>query len=181
MSAHADLATLLAYWQGELDEAQESAFEEHFLGCDACARRLAEVEAIAGAVRGAFVSGRLGAIVTPTFVEHVRARGVRIREYRIPRNGSVNCSVAPEDQALFGRMQVPLEGVQRVDAIAIQDGEQRWEDVPFDPASGEVVLAPAVDVIRGQPAHRFAVRLVAVEPGGERVLGEYTFNHSPHR
>jgi hypothetical protein len=25
------------------------------------------------------------------------------------------------------------------------------------------------------------MRLVAVEPGGERVLGEYTLNHSAHR
>jgi hypothetical protein len=30
------------------------------------------------------------------------------------------------------------------------------------------------------PAHTQVVRLVAVEPGGDRVLGEYTFNHSPH-
>jgi hypothetical protein len=30
------------------------------------------------------------------------------------------------------------------------------------------------------PAGREVVRLVAVEAGGDRLLGEYTFNHSPY-
>ena len=181
MSAHADLAALLAYWAGELDEAQEAALEEHYFGCEQCAGRLAEVEALASGVKRAYAAGRLGAIVTPAFVEKIRSAGLRVREYSIAHNGSVNCSLAPEDQALFSRMQVSLKGVERLDVIAIRDGEYRMEDVPFDAASGEVVLAPSLLAVRELPEHRFAMRLVAVGPDGERVLGEYTFNHSPHR
>ena len=175
----AGLETLLAYWLGELDEAREAALEEHYLGCAACSARLAEVEALADGVRGAFAGGGVGTVVTPGFVEKLRSRGLRLREYRVPRNGSVNCTVAPEDDLLFGRMQVPLENVERVDLVAIHDGEHRLEDVPFDAASGEVVLAPSIAHIRTLPAHRQVVRVLAVGRDGERVLGEYTFEHSP--
>ena len=32
---------------------------------------------------------------------------------------------------------------------------------------------------RKMPAHTFRVQLVAVDEGGERPLGEYTFAHTP--
>jgi hypothetical protein len=54
-----------------------------------------------------------------------------------------------------------------------------FHDIPFDAASGEVVVTPKIAHIRSMPAHRFRVRLVAVEAGGERVIGDYTFNHTP--
>jgi hypothetical protein len=53
------------------------------------------------------------------------------------------------------------------------------EDVPFDLASGEVVLVPGITQIRTLPAYRQVMRLVAVGADGDRVLGEYVFNHSP--
>ncbi len=178
---HADLATLLAYRQGELDEAREAALEEHYLGCALCSAQLAVVQAIAAGVRGAFAMGRIGTVITPAFAERLRSQGLRMREYRVPRNGSVNCSVAPEDEVLLSRLQLSLEGVERLDAIVTYEGEERLEDVPFDAASGEVVVAHGIEWVRTLPEHRRSVRLVAVGPAGDRVLGEYTFNHSPHR
>ena len=179
--AHADPDTLLAYWLGELDEAREAALEEHYIGCAECAARMGEIEAIADGVRRAFAAGRVGAVVTSAFVERLRQRGLRIREYHVPRNGSVNCTVAPDDRVLLGYLEAPLEGVARVDAIVSFGGEVRLEDVPFDAAGGKVILAPSVERFRSLPAHREVVRLIAVEAGNERVLGEYTFNHAPHR
>jgi len=181
VTSHTDLATLLGYWAGELDEAQEAAVEEHYLGCETCSARLAEVEALASGVKGAFAAGRVGAILTPGLVERMRSHGVRLREYVVPRNGSVNCSVGPDDQMLLGRLQVPLEGAERIDVVVDYEGEHRLEDVPFDPATGEVILAPSVEFMRTLPAHREAVRVLAVGPGGERLLGEYTFNHRVHQ
>lgn len=179
MTGHADLPTLLAYWQGDLDDAEEAAFEQHYLGCETCRARLAEVEAIAAGVRRAFVAGRLGAYITPAFAERLRSSGLRIREYRVPRNGSVNCTIAPDDDVLMSRLQVPLEGVERIDAISIDQGEQRVEDIPFDRSAGEVVWAPSVAYVKKMPECRSSVRLVAVGPGGDRVLGDYVFNHKP--
>ena len=179
--SHGDFAALVAYWLGELDEKAEAALEEHYFGCAECSARLAEVEALASGVRGAFAGGRVGAVITPAFADRLRARGVRTREYRVPRNGSVNCSVAPEDDLLLSRLEVPLEGVVRVDLVAVYEGEHRLQDVPFDAASGEVVFVPPIAQVRALPAHRYVVRALAVGADGERVLGEYTFNHSPHR
>lgn len=187
MNAHADLATLLSYWLGELDESREAALEEHYLGCAECSARLGEVEALATGVRRAYSRGLVHAIVTPGFVEQLRSRGLRIREYHVALNGSVNCSLGPDDQALFGHLHAPLAGVDRVDAIfenvvspakAGAQSPNRIEDVPFDAAAGEVVLAPSVERLREMGTHRHAVRLVAVGVDGERVIGDYTFNHS---
>lgn len=175
-----DLATLLAYWFGELDEARESAIEEHYLGCAACSAQLEEVEALGAGVRRAFAGGQIGAVVTPAFVERLRQRGLHLREYRVPCNSSVNCSVGPDDDVLLSHLQVPLEGVERIDLL-VAPADLRLEDVPFDAASGEVVVVPSIAYIRTLPAHRQVLRLVAIGADGERVLGEYTFNHSPHR
>lgn len=173
---HADFETLVAYWLGDLDEAAEAALEEHYLGCAACSERLAGVEAMADGVRRAFDAGHVRAVLTPAFVDRLHAAGLKVREYRVARNGSVNCGVAPEDQVLLSRLEAPLQGVARIDLIS---GDRRLEDVPFDPASGEVVVVPGIAHIRTLPAHRQVLRLVAVGADGERVLGEYTFNHSP--
>jgi hypothetical protein len=108
------------------------------------------------------------------------AGGVRVREYRIPHNGSVHCSVAPDDDMLLSRLQAPLAGVRRVDAISrVGDVEERRDDVPFDPASGEVLYTPKVADVRLAPAHDVHVRLLAVEDGSERELGHYTLHHQP--
>jgi hypothetical protein len=181
-----DFATLLAYWFGELDDAREAAIEEHYLGCAVCTEQLEEVEALGAGVRRVFAGGRLVAVVTPAFVDRLRHRGLRLREYRVPCNGSVNCSVEPDDDVLLSRLQVPLEGVERIDVLVApaQAGAQspadlRLVDVPFDAASGEVVVAPSIAHVRTLPAHRQVMRLVAVGADGDRLLGEYTFNHSP--
>lgn len=177
---HADLATLVAYRLGELDPASEAALEEHYFACGDCTARLAEIEALAEGVRAAFDSGRVAAFFPPSFIESLRARGVRLREYRVPCNGAVNCAAAPGDQVLVGRLDVALEGISRIDAVVVHEGEHRHEDIPFDAASGTVIVSPSIRHLRTMPAHTQVVRLVAVEPGGDRVLGEYTFNHSPH-
>ena len=180
MTLHADFATLVAEWLGELDEAREATLEEHYLGCGQCSAALAEVEALAEGVRRGV--GQVDAVLTPAFAEQLRARGMRLREYRVPRNGSVNCTIAPEDQLLLSRLQVPLGGVDRIDLLVVTPaGQFRLEDVPFDAASGEVVLAPSLERVRAMPAQREVMRLIAIEAGGERLLGEYTFNHTPHR
>lgn len=175
--SHIEYADLLAYWLGELQPGPEAQVEEHYFGCVECTQRLHEIEALAEGVRRAFGAGLVAAVVTPAFVEQVKAAGVRVREYRLAWNGSVNCTVLPADQVLFGRLAAPLEGVKRLDAIVSAGGDHRLEDIPFDAASGEVVMAPSVALLRTLPDHRQGVKLVSVEEGGERVIGEYAFHH----
>lgn len=173
---------LIAYWQGELDEAGEAHVDEHVLGCGECSERLAQIVALADGTRVAFAEGRVRAFVTDAFVRGAVEHGARVREYRVPRNGSVNCSVAPEDELLVSRLEAPLAGVRRIDAITYVDDALAGvvHDIPFDASSGEVVLMPKIAHVRTLPSHRQRVRLVAVEDDGERVIGDYTFNHTSH-
>jgi hypothetical protein len=105
---------------------------------------------------------------------------LRLREYRVPRDGSVHCTVAPDDDLLISRLQAPLAGVERLDLVTREgDATERLNDIPFSAAAGEVVLVPRVDRIRALRESTATMWLIAVEQGGERVLGEYRFFHTP--
>jgi hypothetical protein len=171
---------LVAYWLGELDERAEASLESHLLACGDCSERLAGIVALADGLRRSVDEGAVRIVVTDAFVKDAARRGMRIREYRVPRNGSVHCSVAPEDDLLVSRLEAPLAGVERVDAITYIDGAQVevFRDVPFDAASGEVVSVPKLAHVRTLPSHVRRVRLLSVDNNGERVIGDYTFNHT---
>lgn len=175
--------TLLAYWLGELDADSDAQVEGHYLGCEQCSHRLEHLTALADGVKTLARSSRVNMVVDDQFVTRLRKEGRNVREYRLPVNGSVNCTVVPEDDFVVGRMEASLAGVKRIDMVMmlnIDDSEQRLEDVPFLPDSGAVVFSPSIDMLRALPVCTFIVKLLAVGDQGERTLGEYTFNHTPH-
>jgi len=178
------LATLLEYWLGELDEAQEGRLDEHLLGCGHCSATLQSLVDIAGEVRAAVRAGAVHSVLSDAFVRRLAAQGLRLREYRAPHNGSVYCTVAPDDDLLITRLDAPLAGVERLDVERLGGGGavlERLRDVPFDAAAGEVVFTPRMEHIRALPASTVRYRLLAVAPTGERLVGEYTFHHTPYR
>ena len=122
-------------------------------------------------------------IVSDPFLRQLAVQGLRIREYRLPAGGGVNCTVAPEDELLVTRLEVPLEGVVRLDALfqsSMEPGVQhRLADLPFDPAAGEVLYFAPVTQVRQLPAHTFELMLLAVDESATRELGRYTFHHEP--
>lgn len=182
-SSHASLDALLDYWLDDSDAAAIDAMDEHLMRCDACGQVLDGLIALRDGVREAFRLGAVSAITTSAFVQRLVGQGLRIREYRLPFNGSVNCTVAPEDELLVSRLEAPLLGVERLDAVAQlstePDVQHRLEDIPFDPQSGEVLYLPRLAEVRRMPAHTMQVTLLAVEPGGNREVGRYTFRHRP--
>jgi anti-sigma factor RsiW len=175
---------LIAYWLGELPAADEEPLEAHFFGCAHCTRRLEELAAIAAGIRSAVRAGAVTAVISAPFVELMKKEGLRIREYRVAAGGRADCTIRADDDAVVGRMRAPLAGVRRIDALqTIEAGgergpEMRLEDVPFDPAAGEVLYFPSAAWLKGMPAHTAHLRLVAVDEGGERELGQYTFAHT---
>ena len=178
------VATLLEHWLGELDEAREGALDEHLLGCGHCSANLQRLVDIAGEVRAAVRAGAVYTVVTDAFVKRLAAQGLRLREYRAPHNGGVYCTVGPDDDLLITRLDAPLAGVERLDVERLGgDGAvlERLHDVPFDAAAGEVVLTPRMEYVRALPASTVRYRLLAVAPSGERLVGEYTFHHTPYR
>lgn len=179
-SAPIALATLLEYWLGELDEASEARVEEHFLGCDECSENLQSVVELAGGLRALVREGTAHAVLTDGFVARAAAQGFRLREYRVPCNGSVHCTVAPDDDFLITRLEAPLGAVEQLDLVFLGEATQhRLRDVPFDRATGEVVLTLGIANIRDADAHTARFQLLAVDRNSERLIGEYTFNHTP--
>ncbi len=173
---------LLDYWTGELPAARAGEVEEHVFACEACAGRLAELEALAASVRSLTKAGRFRAAVAPSLVELLATRGLRIRTFR-PRAGeTLPCGAAPGDELLVGRLPVDLRGVARVD-LAVCD--ERWAererlaDIPFDRRRSEVVIAERVDQPELRTAHVLRLRLLAVDPAGERELATYALAHDP--
>lgn len=174
--------TLIAYWLGELDADAEARAEEHYLSCAQCSHRLERLAALAGRVRMLARTSGVDMVINDEFVRRLTQEGLHVREYRVPRNGSVNCTVSPDDDFVVGRMEAPLNGVQRIDMLTLDgDGnaETRRHDIPFVAASGGVVLAPGIDWLRAQPAFILRIRLLAVDEQGDHALGDYTFNHRP--
>jgi len=182
---HPPWDTLVDYWLGDTDAATTDRIDAHLLQCDDCGAGFDEVVALARGVRNAFAQGAVPSVLTPAFVERLKAAGRRVREYSVPHNGAVVCSVASEDDLLVSRLHAPLDGVTRLDAVLtlsfMPGHEQRLSDVPFDAASGEVVFAPRLQAVRQQPTHDYVVRLLAVDGAAERELGRYTFHHQAVR
>jgi hypothetical protein len=175
-------ATLIAYWLRELDGAEDAALDEHLFACTECSARLAELVRLADGVQRAARAGTLFTIVSARFIQHLTDAGLHVRRYDAKPGGSVNCTVTPEDDAVVAYLEAPLEGIERLDLLLHdlpQDAHYRVEDIPFDPAAGEVVVAPSLVQLRKLGKARQIMRLVAVKGGSDQVIGEYTFNHSP--
>jgi len=169
---------LWSWWLDELDEAQASEVEEDLFACGDCAARLRELLELRDSVRNALRDSRFASVVTPAFVRRLQASGLRLREYHLQPGESVPCTIAPADDFVVSHLHAPLEGVRQVDLV-YDDGhtQHRAPHLPFDAAANEVTVIPPVAMLRslGTATHR--MRLLAVTPSSERLLGEYTFNH----
>lgn len=172
---------LLEWWVGELSIHDRRGVDEHLLSCDSCSSRARVLDALAQGVSGLVRSGHIQAVVPAGVVEQMRQEGRRVREYRVPAGGGVQCTLAPDDEFLVARLQARVDPETRVDILlSIDDGpEFRVSDVPCFSGADEVIVALPVDEIGARPAHVERIRLVAVAGEGERLIGEYTFNHTP--
>lgn len=173
-------STLLDYWFGEA-AADEAAVEEHLMGCRYCSSRLRALAQVGDGIRHAARAGQVHAVLSPAFVEQLRADGLRLREYRLQPGGSVACTVAPDDDLVISHLHASLRDVQRLDLVLedLTTGMTlRMPDLAFDPAQDEVTIAPNTAALRALEASTHRMRLLAVQGDSERELGAYTFHHS---
>jgi hypothetical protein len=176
-----DHSLLVDYWLTELAPPDEERVEEHLLSCVACSGELRSLVDLAAGIRRATGKGIVRAVVTGVFLERLRAEGLRVREYRVVPGGSVQCTVAPEDDLVVARLSAGLEGIGRVDLAICDDSgreRERVRDIPVG-AHGEVVFLPRTANLRAALAGVDRLKLLAVEEEAERVLAEYTFIHTP--
>jgi hypothetical protein len=178
---HVDFDRLVDYWFDDMSEADVATIDEHLMRCDSCGAQAEGIALLAHGTRDAFAAGEVGAVVSAGFIARLVARDVRVREYRVGPGGSVHCTLAPEDEVLISRLEVPLGGVRRLDLVAeASEGvTEHFADVPFDPASGELLLASRVSHVRLLPAHDLTLRLFAVADADSREIAEYVFHHRP--
>jgi Putative zinc-finger len=174
--------TLAAYWLGELPAESEAAVEEHFIACAHCAARLEILAALAQGVRAAVDDGRVSLVASAPFVDAMKSAGLRLREYRLDPGGSVNCTIGADDDAVVSHIRAPLAGVERLDLVRSIDGtdrELRVADIPFDAATGEVIVVPSAAWLKTMATFTMRMRLLEVGERGERPIGEYSFHHTP--
>jgi hypothetical protein len=177
-----DAAVLADYWLAALTTAEEEGVEAHLLACDACGERLREVMALADGIRKLAREGSLRMVVSDAFLKRAAAEGLRVREYAPPAGGSVQCTVTAEDDILIGRLAANLEGAERVD-LAICDArgveQLRLPEIPVRAGAGSVIYQESITFLKAAPTSTLIARLIAFDKaGGERLLGEYTFNHT---
>jgi hypothetical protein len=175
------LGVLADYWLGDADPQDLDAIEEHLLACASCSGRLRGLVALGDGVRRLAREGAVEMVVTPSYLARAAQEGLRTREYRVPPGGRVDCTVTSHDDLLVGRLAGDFRGVSRLDVVAEQDGlpARRIEDVPVSPDAGELIVAQAMPFVRTLQHARLRYRLLSREAGGERLIGEYTFDHHP--
>lgn len=176
-----DAAVLADYWLAALADPEEAVTEEHLLACDECGGRLREVIALAEGVRRLAQEGSLQMVVSDTYLQRAAEQGLHIRQYSLPPGSSVECTVTAEDDILISRLAANLNEAERVDiSICDEHGNEqtRMSDIPVNPAADSVLLQVSMTFAKAAPTHKLIARLVAIEGGSERLLGEYTFNHT---
>jgi hypothetical protein len=172
---------LTEYWLGELDEAHEQRLDEHLFACAACSARLQALVELGAAVRREFLGGWLYLVLPEAFIRRIKEAGFGVREYALAAGGSVACTVTPEDDFVVAYLHAPLHGVRRLDVL-IDDqtsGKHRANDVAFESSAEQLVAVTSTAFLRTLKQSRQRVQLVAVEGATERVIADYTFNHSP--
>ena len=177
-----DSAVLADYWVEALDASEEESIEEHLLDCDGCGDRLREIIALAEGVRELARGGSLRLVVSDEFVRRAAESGSQVRRYALPAGGSVNCTVAPGDDLLVTRFAADLSGAERVDlAMCNAAGEEQYrlQDIPVKAGASGVVYQESITFGRAAPSGKLLARLFAVDSSGDdRLIGEYTFNHT---
>ena len=177
-----DAAVLADYWLAALASSEEEAVEEHLLGCGRCGERLRDVIALAEGVRGLAREGSLRMVVSDAFLQRAAEEGLRVRQYAPPPGGGVQCTVTAEDDILIGRLAADLSEAKRVDlCICDERGieQRRLADIPVDSSASSVVYQESITFLKAAPTTKIIARLVTFdEAGAERLLGEYTFNHT---
>jgi hypothetical protein len=173
---------LMDYWLAVLPSAAEETVEKHLLTCDECGDRLRETIALAEGLRALARSGSLQVVISDQLVKHAVETGRRVRDYAPLRGGSVQCTVAADDDLLVARLAADLSSAARVD-LSWCDAQGvelvRMADIPIRADAGVVICQQSMTMAKASPSNTLIARLVAVDrEEGERLLGEYAFHHT---
>ncbi len=164
---------------GELPEAQATEVEEHVLACDTCASLLESLVELGEVLPRVVRAGGGSMLAGRGLVELLDRERLVTRRYTVAAGAQVACTVDARDVYTAVHLAVDTTGVRRIDILyESPTARYRLEDVPFEPDDRELVFVQPADYLRTLPTERKSIRLVAVDDAGERLLGEYTLNHT---
>jgi hypothetical protein len=177
------LAALVDYWLDDRPPEVQSDLEEHVFACAECSAGLDAVAALGEAVRRLGKEGRLRGGLSPSLLDRLEREGRVIRRYRASAGGHIHCTAGAHDDLVVLELAADLADVERVDLLHLASDGTLLERLPELPVIGgrRVVWASPGDLIRSLPSGVMRVHLMAVEPGGERLVGEYTLHHTAYR
>ena len=164
---------LVAYWAGDLPQAELDTIDEHLMGCAACSAEAERVAALVAALH-AFIP----AVVSRAELESLRARGLRIEENTFLPGQRTIAHFRPGLDVLVHRLSgLELSRAERVAlTVRVESTGQVFlsePDVPFEPREG-VLIACQRHFEHAPPDVQFEV---TVSSGGVDVSTVYPIPH----
>jgi hypothetical protein len=124
---------------GVLDETTASSVEDHLFACDRCGDEWTKLASLVGGLRGT-----IPMVISHVHRERMLAEGKRISVTEVREGVDTPAQFRPELDLMVFALKVDLTNIDRVRVdIVSPDGSKRFveEDVPFDRARGEVLIA----------------------------------------
>ena len=172
---------LTAYWIGELPDDVAQDVEEHVFACAGCAACLEALASLTAAVGGLAERGRISGVISRAVLNRLQHDGVRVRMYSLAPGETVACAAFPDDDVVVISMRGEFGGAPAATlTVRSSKGEGpagTLTDVPLPHGEREVLWATPAALVRRYPTARVALTLRSADPG-ERVLAEYTLDHS---
>lgn len=166
---------LVDYFAGDLDEASEGELEAHLFSCAACTSAAEAVHAL-----GCDIARQIPPVITAAHLSRLRDAGSSIRETPVAPGADVHVYFTPDLDLMIHTLHADFRGVHRVDMEVFVPGAepiQTFEAVPFDAAAGAVHVACQRHYKDMGYPDDMRFRLLTLEGGMRRVLGEYNIRH----
>lgn len=174
---------LVDYWLEGRSVRHDADLDEHLFACEECSAGLETVAAIAEGVRLLGLDGKLRGGLGPSILERLEKDRRVIRRYRAVAGDPIHCTAGAEDHLVVLELSADLAGLERIDLhYCAGDGTLLERATQLPVVRGRaVVWAEFGDVIRSLPSGLGIIRLLAVEPEGERLVAEYELHHTAYR
>lgn len=176
MSCPIAVDELVLYWSGELPAERVDAIDEHLFGCERCFQAASRVAALAQGLKTA-----VPPVVVASDLERAQAAGknvlLNVFEPGVPKEAWMY----PDTDLLVHQLHVgsamPYVTVN-VELIEL-DGRPvvRFEDVPFDPQSGTILVACRAHFAAMMVSNDVNIHVRGTDSAGKESTTTFTVLH----
>jgi hypothetical protein len=165
--------TLVALSTGDLPPDEAATLEEHIFSCDDCAAASDRLTQLVGGVREL-----IPPVLSHALRDRLVAKGTRVHHTAVEASIPARARFAPDIDLLVHVLRADLSRVDRVDVELVRPEGVVWlrfEHVPFDAKTGEVLIACQRHF--EAMGHDPIFRVHALESGEQRSVGDYFVYH----